>query len=54
VDDALAFAGHCGARRLVLTHHPPDRADEELDLHGVAGRTPQVGVAIQGTVLDLR
>jgi phosphoribosyl 1,2-cyclic phosphodiesterase len=56
VDDALAFAARCGARRLVLTHHAPDRTDDELDqlARCVAGLRREVTVAIQGTVLDLR
>lgn len=31
VDDAVQFAQRCGARRLVLTHHAPDRTDDALD-----------------------
>lgn len=56
VDDALAFADRCGVRRLVLTHHAPDRTDDELDrlARYVAGRTPEVSLAIQGTVIDVR
>jgi phosphoribosyl 1,2-cyclic phosphodiesterase len=55
IDDAVAFARRCGARRLVLTHHGPARTDAELD--GIARRlagVPDVTVAIQGTVLTVR
>ena len=31
VDDAVALAVRAGAGRLVLTHHAPDRTDDELD-----------------------
>jgi ribonuclease BN (tRNA processing enzyme) len=56
VDDALAFAGRCGVRRLVLTHHAPSRTDAELDDLGrcVAARAPRVTLGIQGTVLPVR
>jgi ribonuclease BN (tRNA processing enzyme) len=56
VEDALSFASRCGARKLVLTHHAPDRTDDELDelARCVADRAPEVTVAIQGTVVDLR
>ncbi|MEV1173125.1 MBL fold metallo-hydrolase [Nonomuraea sp. NPDC049784] len=32
IPDALAFANRCGARRVVLTHHAPNRTDDELDI----------------------
>jgi ribonuclease BN (tRNA processing enzyme) len=59
VDDAVAFARRCGVRHLVLTHHAPARTDDQLDeiaglVRCVAGRTPRVTVAIQGTVIDVR
>jgi ribonuclease BN (tRNA processing enzyme) len=31
VGAAVDFAVRCGARRLVLTHHAPDRTDDDLD-----------------------
>lgn len=56
VDDAIAFSEQCGARMLVLTHHAPSRTDDELEriARCVAGRTPRVTLAIQGTVIDMR
>ncbi|WP_367181292.1 MBL fold metallo-hydrolase [uncultured Pseudonocardia sp.] len=53
-DDALAVAGRCGAHRLVLTRHAPDRTDDELDYRArcVVDRAPDVTVAIQGRSSD--
>lgn len=54
VDEAIALARRCRARRLVLTHHAPGRTDDQLDKIAaeVAGHTaPTVEVARQGDVI---
>lgn len=52
ITDALRFAEHCRAGRLVLTHHAPARTDDELDRLGkeLAG---SVELAGQGGVLTI-
>lgn len=41
VDDAIALAVRAGAGRLVLTHHAPDRTDDQLDaLAGTLAAAP--------------
>lgn len=57
VDDAVAFAARCGAGRLLLTHHAPDRSDvavDELVAAARGGDGPPVEVAVQGTVVAVR
>jgi ribonuclease BN (tRNA processing enzyme) len=51
VADALAFAGRCGAGRLILTHHAPGRTDDELDL--LAKELGPVEIARQGDVVHV-
>jgi phosphoribosyl 1,2-cyclic phosphodiesterase len=52
VDEAVALAAVVGARRLVLTHHAPDRTDDQLDAIAAAvtaGRPPvPVELAAEG------
>jgi phosphoribosyl 1,2-cyclic phosphodiesterase len=54
-DYAVGLAAASGARRVVLFHHKPDRADAELDeLRGrLAGELVPVTVAAQGEILEL-
>ena len=42
------------ARRVLLTHHKPDRTDDALDALATRFRTdPTVTVAAQGQLIDL-
>jgi phosphoribosyl 1,2-cyclic phosphodiesterase len=59
VDDAVAFSGAVGARRLVLFHHEPERSDSALEqledrARELAGseQLPPI-LAREGMVLDL-
>ena len=58
VEDVLLLADRCGVGRLVLTHHAPQRTDDELDeLAATFGRTPggrPVTFARQGAVIEAR
>jgi ribonuclease BN (tRNA processing enzyme) len=58
IEDVLLLADRCGVGRLVLTHHAPQRTDDELDeLAATFGRTPRgrpVAFARQGDVIDVR
>jgi ribonuclease BN (tRNA processing enzyme) len=59
VGAAVDFAIRCGARRLALTHHAPDRSDDDLDklaanLAGSGGATLTIELAHQGDTLLLR
>lgn len=55
VDDAVALAMRAGAGRLVLTHHAPDRTDDELDTlaRAVAGAPLPVTLAAEGTAIPV-
>jgi ribonuclease BN (tRNA processing enzyme) len=53
-DYAVGLARRAGARRVLLSHHKPDRTDDALD--GLAARfcaDPRVAVAAEDMVLDL-
>jgi phosphoribosyl 1,2-cyclic phosphodiesterase len=55
-DYGVELAKHAGARSVVLFHHRLDRTDDALD--GLArrlggGSSPNVSVAVEGTVLEL-
>jgi len=53
-DYAVALGRRAGARRVVLSHHRPDRTDEALDELGRRFESdPGVSVAVQGSVLHL-
>lgn len=60
-EDATRFAIDCGAGALLLTHHHPDRTDDEIDgivvrcraLAAAAGSTLLVSAAAEGMVLDV-
>ena len=54
-DYAVELGRRAGARRVLLAHHKPERADEELDQLGrrLAGATPGVLVAAEGQTFDL-
>jgi len=58
VDDAVAFAGAVGARRLVLFHHEPEHSDEDLERLGhraarlVASDGVATEIAREGLVLE--
>jgi phosphoribosyl 1,2-cyclic phosphodiesterase len=59
VGAAVDFASRCGARRLVLTHHAPNRSDADLDklathLADNGGATMTIELAHQGDMLRLR
>lgn len=58
IEDVLLLADRCGVGRLVLTHHAPQRTDDELDeLAATFGRTPggrPVTFARQGAVIQAR
>lgn len=53
VDDAVSFAREAGVGQLVLTHHAPNRTDDELDMivAGVDVGDLDVVVAWEGAVL---
>jgi ribonuclease BN (tRNA processing enzyme) len=51
VEDAMEFAARCRARRLVLTHHAPNRTDDELD---ALAKEYGVEFAHQGETLIVR
>lgn len=56
MDEAIRFSQRCGARRLLLTHHAPNRTDDDLDTIAaeVAGRdAPTVEVARQESILSV-
>jgi phosphoribosyl 1,2-cyclic phosphodiesterase len=55
VDDVVRLAGESGVRRLVLTHHAPDRTDDQLDeLAAVlAGAAVPVTLAVEGTEISV-
>ena len=55
IDDALALAGQCAARRLALFHHGPARTDDDVDAIGRAasGRGVEVVVAREEAVIEL-
>jgi phosphoribosyl 1,2-cyclic phosphodiesterase len=53
-DYAVALAHHAGARRVLLTHHKPDRTDDALDALTTRFRAdPRVTVAAEATRIDL-
>jgi ribonuclease BN (tRNA processing enzyme) len=53
-DYAVALAHRAGARRVLLTHHKPDRTDDALDALATRFRAdPTVTVAAEGHLLDL-
>ncbi len=54
-EHATRIARECGARRLVLFHHDPDRTDDELDAIVEAARSahPRVEAAHEGMSLAL-
>lgn len=58
-DYAVQLGRRAGARAVVLFHHHHKRSDDELDLlarrlgDASAQATPQVSVAVEGTVLEL-
>jgi ribonuclease BN (tRNA processing enzyme) len=58
IEDAVRLADHCAVGRLLLTHHAPQRTDDELDaLAEAVTSTPQgrpVSFARQGDVLTVR
>jgi ribonuclease BN (tRNA processing enzyme) len=55
VEYAVGLAEKAGARRLLLFHHDPPRADDEIDALVAAcqGRAVRVEAAAEGSVLDL-
>jgi phosphoribosyl 1,2-cyclic phosphodiesterase len=55
VDDAVRFAESAHARELVLTHHAPQRTDDQLDVitATLEPSTVKVRVAREGSVLDV-
>jgi phosphoribosyl 1,2-cyclic phosphodiesterase len=46
VDDALALAERCGARRLALFHHSPARSDDDVDAIALAAMEEGAGKGI--------
>jgi ribonuclease BN (tRNA processing enzyme) len=53
-DYAVALAHHASARRVLLTHHKPDRTDDALDALATRFRAdPAVTVAAEATRIDL-
>jgi ribonuclease BN (tRNA processing enzyme) len=53
-DYAVALARRAGARRVLLTHHKPDRTDDALDALATRFRPdPAVALAAEGTLIDL-
>jgi ribonuclease BN (tRNA processing enzyme) len=53
-DYAVALARRAGARRVLLTHHKPDRTDDALDALAARFRAdPSVTVAAEATRIDL-
>jgi phosphoribosyl 1,2-cyclic phosphodiesterase len=53
-DYAVALAHRAGARRVLLTHHKPDRTDDALDALATRFRAdPAVTVAAEGHLIDL-
>jgi len=53
-DYAVALAASCGARRLAMFHHDPERTDAELDsIESCAGSGLEVFAAREGLVLEL-
>ena len=52
---AAGLARRAGARQVVLSHHHPDRTDDELDqvAHRFAASPVPVTVAAEGLVLDV-
>jgi ribonuclease BN (tRNA processing enzyme) len=53
-DYAVALAHRAGARRVLLTHHKPDRTDDALDALATRFRAdPAVIVAAEGHLTDL-
>jgi len=54
-DYAVELARHADTRSVVLFHHKHDRTDEALDglARRLAGESPPVSVAVEGTVLEL-
>jgi phosphoribosyl 1,2-cyclic phosphodiesterase len=55
VDYAVALAEHCGVGRLLLYHHDPERADDEVDalVDQHQGGPVKVAAAIEGDVVQL-
>jgi phosphoribosyl 1,2-cyclic phosphodiesterase len=55
VDDAIALARQCDARRLALFHHGPARIDDDVDAIGQAasGQGVEVIVAREEAVIEL-
>jgi phosphoribosyl 1,2-cyclic phosphodiesterase len=53
VDDVVRLAADTGVRRLVLTHHAPDRTDDQLDelAAALAGAPVPVSLAAEGIEL---
>ena len=53
VDDVVAMAARAGVGRLVLTHHAPDRTDDELDALAarLAGAPLPVSLATEGAAI---
>jgi ribonuclease BN (tRNA processing enzyme) len=53
-DYAVALAHRAGARRVLLTHHKPDRTDDALDALATRFRPdPAVAIATEATLIDL-
>jgi phosphoribosyl 1,2-cyclic phosphodiesterase len=54
IDDVVRLAAGTGVRRLVLTHHAPDRTDDQLDelAAGLAAAPLPVSLAAEGTELS--
>jgi hypothetical protein len=53
-DYAVALAHRAGARRVLLTHHKPDRTDDALDALAARFRPdPSVTIATEGHQIDL-
>jgi len=54
VDDALALAERCGARRVALFHHSPARTDDDVEAIGREARRAGAGLAPAVEVLVAR
>jgi phosphoribosyl 1,2-cyclic phosphodiesterase len=55
VDDIVRLAGDAGVRRLILTHHAPDRTDDQLDELAAAmiGAAVPVTLAAEGIEISV-
>lgn len=53
-DYAVAVAASCGAKRLAMFHHDPERTDDELDAYSPCGSAmTEVFAAREGLVVEL-